>query len=464
MTQSIVDEFDPAPAPAPTVDSEKREVWLHPREDDRLESLRSYGVVDSPAQPGLDNVARLAAVLCETPAAVVSLVEREYQWCAAAYGHVGSAVRTPRSNSICSDAVATESNLIIEDLAAHPRYTDLASAPQKPNMRAYAGVPLIGRDGLPLGTLSVFDWHPRPFTDVQIERLEMMAEQVVARLELQRADRTSGRSGDLVLGDALDARRLRRAIECGEFTIHFQPIVDIRSEAVVAIEALVRWNHPELGMVPPALFLPAMERTGLMIPLGRYVLDTVLRVAAELTHIMGISPMPTFNVNISSSELRSSGLALAIDAALQKYSVDPQILCIEVTETVPLSGDSAIRELEAIRALGVGIAIDDFGSGTATLGQVEALPATSIKIDRQLVLGAARSPRGLQIFRSACFLARDLQLEYCVEGIETASERDLVLQEGVEYGQGWFFASPLDEQHLLAFLSAKKTTRRTSTH
>ncbi len=455
LNATVDDQPDDAPIAGPLQESVG--VWLHPREEDRLESLHSYGVLDAPIEPGLEDVARLAAAVCGASAAVVSLVDRDYQRFVATHGLVQKVIETPRIDSICSDAVATESKLILEDAAGHPRYARTALVAGDPHVRAYAGVPLIGRDGLPLGTLCVLDWHPRTFSDIQIEHLEILAEQVVIRLELQRVDRASGRSDGLQLSDALDARRLRRAIEDGEFTVLFQPIVDMRTDAVAAIEALVRWNHPELGLVPPALFLPAMEQTGLMIPLGRYVLRTALSVAAELRHLMGNAHVPTFNVNISSSELRSPGLAAAIGIALADHDLAAETLCIEVTETAPLPGASAIQELEMIRTMGVGIAIDDFGSGTATLGQVEALPATAIKIDRELVLGAERSERGMQILHAACCLARDLHLQYCVEGIETMAQRDLLLAEGVEYGQGWLFSTPLDVQQLFTYVTLRGT-------
>lgn len=456
MSNSRVDD-QPDETPLCAVAARSAGVWLHPREDDRLESLRSYGILDTPADPGLGDVARLAAAVCHAPAAVVSLVERDYQWSAASHGLSQTHQRTPRSNSICSDAVATEAILISENIAANPRYASMVFASGDDAVRAYVGIPLIGRDGLPLGTLCVLDWHPRSFSAAEIEHLQILAEQVVARLELQRTDRASGRSRDDVLSDALDARRLRRGIERGEFTVHFQPIVNMRTEAIVAIEALVRWNHPDLGMVPPALFLPAMERTGLMIPLGRHVLETTLTLATQMKRIVGDGPLPTFNVNVSGSELRSPGLATEIAAALRDHDLEPRMLCVEVTETMPLPGASAIEELEMIRALGVYVAIDDFGSGTATLGQVEVIPANAIKIDRELVLGAERSERGRQILRSACDLARNLRLEYCVEGIETTSQRDLLLEQGVEYGQGWLFSAALTKRQLFAYVRAKGT-------
>ncbi len=435
-------------------------VWLHPREDDRLESLRSYDISHSHKTLCLDDIARLAAALCDAPAAMVNLVEYDHQWSAGVHGVNDASTRSSRSDSICSDAVATEARLILHDAAAHARYSSTALVAGAPHIRAYAGVPLFGRDGLPLGVLCVLDWRPRTFSALQIEHLEILADQVAARLELHRIDREWGRAGEQVLSDALDARHLRRAIEHGEFVLRFQPIVDMRTEEVVAVEALVRWNHPELGMVPPALFLPAMEHTGLMIPLGRHVLTAGLNLAVELRRQAHEGPAPTVNVNISASELRSSGLAHTIESLLRDRDLPPDALCIEITETMALPGVHSVRELEAVRALGVGIAIDDFGSGTATLGQITALPATEIKIDRELSMGAHKSERGLHILRSACSLARDLKLDYCVEGVETTAQRDLLIREGVDYGQGWLFSTPLDAPQLLAYVNLHGTTRR----
>ena len=436
-------------------------VWLHPREEDRLESLASYGVLESPTRPALRGVARLAAAVCDTPAAMVCLVDRHNQWFAATHGLSHSLIGTERIDSICSDAVATESTLVLEDALQHPRYADTALVSGDPHIRAYAGVPLVGRDGLPLGTLVALDWTPRGFSEDQVAHLEILADQVIAQLELQRADRASGRASERVLSDALDARRLRRGIEDGEFVTRFQPIVDMRHGAVVAVETLVRWNHPELGMVPPALFLPAMERTGLMIPLGRHVLKSALDVAVRLAHVMGGAGAPTMTVNISGSELRSPGLAAVIERELRRRDLPPRALCIEVTESMPLPGTCAVRELETIRDLGVEIAIDDFGSGTATLGQVSSLPATAIKIDRDLVVGAEESERGRYILRSARDLARDLDLDYCVEGVETLAQRDLMLAAGIVYGQGWLFSAPVDVPQLTAYVAERGTAPRT---
>ena len=436
-------------------------VWLHPREDDRLESLRSYDLTRSPRSLRLDDLARLAAAVCGTPAAMVNLVERDHQWSTGLHGMNGETFRSPRVDSICSDAVATESNIILENLSIHDRYASNALVMGAPHIRAYAGVPIFGRDGLPLGALCVVDWDQRAFSDVQIEYLEILAEQVASRLELHRVDHDSGRSGEQVLGDALDARRLRHGIEQGEFALQFQPIVDMRTEEVVAVEALVRWMHPELGMVPPALFLPAMENTGLMIPLGRHVLASGLDVALELRRLRRIGPPPTVNINISTTELRSSGLAFSIDSMLAMRGLTPDALCIEVTETSALPGVHSVRELEAVRSRGVDVALDDFGSGTATLGQIASLPVTQIKIDRDLLRGAEKSERGRQILRSASSLARDLGLDYCVEGVETTAQRDLLLEDGVIYGQGWLFSIPLDAPQLLAYVAKNGTTLRT---
>ncbi len=305
--------------------------------------------------------ARLAALACAAPAAMVCLVGEEHLWVKAGYGLRAMSSHPPRANSPCSDTVALESTLVVEDAASDEAYTDSLFVLGGPKIRAYAGVPLVGRDGLPLGTLCVLDWRPRAFSGAQLENRAALAERVVTRLELRRVDRAMGRDRDALLADALDPVRLRQAIDEGEFACCFPPIVCLDSGHAGAFEALVRWCHPSLGVIPPALFLPAMERTGLMHALGRSVLHGALDLAAELGATDGGEVFPKVAVNVSGTQLETPGFADEVAEALSARNLPAHSLCVEVTESVPLERGGAAA---ALRALGVGIALDDDGAGT----------------------------------------------------------------------------------------------------
>ncbi len=426
-----------------------RTVWWHPREADRLASLASYKILDTRSEAPYDSAVQLAATLCAAPAAMVTLVDDDRQWFKASIGLAGMGCETPRIDSVCSDAVALESRLVIEDARKNPRYAANRLVSGPPFIRAYAGVPLIGRDGLPLGTICVVDTRPRRFTATQLGSLEAMALNVVTHLELRRVDGLLGRDPARLLDDALDPLRLRRAIDTGEFVSRFQPIVDMQTGEPRAFEALVRWSHPELGEIPPALFLPAMERTGLMRSLGRSVLADALDLARALEAQERWIPVPRVAVNVSGTEFDAPGLAGEIADSLHVRSVAPAALCVEVTETAPFETGRAAAEIAELHRLGVGVALDDFGSGTATVGKIVDLPVTAVKLDRSLAT-AMDSPRARAVVASTVHMATEIGFELSGEGIETARQRDELVGLGVTVGQGWLFSRALEPAQVLA--------------
>ena len=423
-------------------------VWRHRSEEERLESLASYHILDTPPEPAYDAAARLAARVCDAPAGMVSLVDHDRQWLKAVYGLEPLRGELARAHSVCSDAVALGSVLVLEDTLAAPRYAAHPLVAGAPGVRAYAGVPLIGRDGLPLGTICALDWRPRAFTPDELENLAALAEGIVAQLELRRSDRASGRLAETLLADARDARRLRRAIEEGEFFCRYQPIVDMATGAALAFEALVRWQHPVCGELGPASFLPAIERTGLMRALGRRVLADAVDLAAALRVHTTTGRAPAVTCNVSGGAFDIPGFADEVAAALRQRAVPATSLTIEVTESVPFCEKAATRELRALAEMGVLIALDDYGQGTATAGRLAELPIGVVKLDALLATGLD-SPRTRAVVASTVALAEEIGVSLIGEGIETRRQRDELCALGVRIGQGWLFDPPLTRADVL---------------
>ncbi|MDA8033863.1 MAG: EAL domain-containing protein [Actinomycetota bacterium] len=447
-------DLDRTPAGGPDGPS----VWYHRNEQDRLASLASYRILDTDPEPPYDAVARLAAAVLGAPAAMVTLIDEDRQWCKAVHGLPTELREVDRAVSFCSDAVALESPLVVEDAPATPRYAANALVTGQPGIRAYAGVPLIGRDGLPIGALCVLDWRRRTFSRAQLDDLAALAGSVVTHLELRRVDRTTGRDPGELLADALDPRRLRAAIDRGELVNRYQPILDMSTGEPYAFEALVRWNHPELGVIPPALFLPAMERTGLMHALGRAVLAGALDLVTDLRGTSLLDWSPKVAVNVSGTQLMPAGLAASVADALSERRLDPDVLCVEVTESVPVQG-AAVEELGELHRLGVGIALDDYGAGTATAGKVLDLPLTALKLDRSLAGSVHQSSRSHAVVRSTFQMAGQIGLEVICEGIETTDQLQALVALGATLGQGWLFSPPLGANHVAPYLAVFRSLR-----
>lgn len=430
----------------------RHEPSMQSYEADRLESLRSYGVFGTASERTYDGLTRLAAHLCRTPIALISLSGENQQWAKSLYGSPFPP-QVPRRMAFSQDVVESGRQLVIPDTTRNPKFAANPLVTAEPHIRAYAGVPLIGRDGLPLGALCVLDRRPRRFTAGQLEGLQLLAEQIVTQFELRRLDHSVGGAAGALLSETTDALRLRRALDNHELHPHFQPIVDLRNGKCVAVEALLRWEHPELGLVPPAMFLRAIESSRLIIPVGRLVLDESLDLLAELRADTRLPEGFSVSVNVSGAQLREPGLAEAVLSAVHRYGVPPRALALELTETQPIDNPAnACRELATLREAGVQLALDDYGVGWSALSRLLELPFTALKLDRVLVSGLPADRRSAAIAQSTMRLADDMGLTVVCEGVETEDQRQALLAMKATRGQGWLFGRPMGRASVRSFL------------
>jgi diguanylate cyclase (GGDEF)-like protein len=256
--------------------------------------------------------------------------------------------------------------------------------------------------------------------------------------------------------DHFDARGLallgevRGALERGEFVLHYQPKIGMRSRRITGVEALVRWNHPRQGMLPPPSFIPLVEQTALVGPLTLYVIDRALaQLVAWREHGVHLE----MAVNLSARNLRDPELPSQIAALLARHEIPARQLIVEVTESAAmLDPERAVAVLEALRISGVGVSIDDFGTGNASIEYLAKLPASELKIDRSFVTDMLENARADAIVRSTIDLAGNLELRVVAEGIETEAVLERLAALGCDVGQGYFISRPQPAEELTAQL------------
>ena len=242
---------------------------------------------------------------------------------------------------------------------------------------------------------------------------------------------------------------LRAAIENQDFTIHYQPLLDLHSDQVTGFEALIRWHHAERGMISPADFIPLAEETGLILPLGLWVLNKACQDAARWPDHLKVA------VNISPAQLMAAGVTEIIAAALLNSGLSPHRLQLEITETAVMeNADKAFDILRRLRATGVEIAMDDFGTGYSSLSSLRNFPFNKIKIDRSFINDLTTSPQSRAILRAIISLAKTLGMTTTAEGVETAEQLAIVRAEGCSEMQGYFFSKPKPLEYLGEFLRA----------
>ncbi len=251
--------------------------------------------------------------------------------------------------------------------------------------------------------------------------------------------------------------QLEASLERGDFLIHYQPVVELVSGAVVGAEALVRWRQPDGRVAPPAEFVPLAEETGLILALGQHVLDSACREAAGWTRSLPDQSL-SIAVNVSSRQLQESGFASGVAATLARSGLSPDLLVLELTESALLDdGQVTSDSITQVKALGVRLALDDFGTGYSSLSHLRRFPIDILKIDRSFVDGIDGGEQGERtLVRSIIRLAHSLKLETVAEGVERAEQLVQLRALGARLGQGFYFARPMEAQAFVDHVRAEE--------
>ena len=248
---------------------------------------------------------------------------------------------------------------------------------------------------------------------------------------------------------------LRHALERGEFVLHYQPKVDIASGRITGMEALVRWLRPESGMVSPAEFIPLAEETGLIVPIGAWV----LRAACERNRAWQQQGMPPLRVavNLSARQFVQANLVSEVARVLDTSGLAPAALELEITESMVMDNpERAIQTLRQLKSMGVALAIDDFGTGYSSLGYLKRFPINTIKIDRSFIKDIPRNSDDATITRTIVDMTHNLRLKVVAEGVETAAQLEFLREHGCDEMQGYYFSRPLDEEAFLLLVQAQQ--------
>ena len=256
---------------------------------------------------------------------------------------------------------------------------------------------------------------------------------------------------------------LRRALERGELVLYYQPQIDLISGVVEGVEALIRWRHPEFGMISPARFIPVAEESGLIVPIGQWVLREACRQAAIWRETAGAKVRVA--VNLSALQFKRDDLEQSVINALEESGISPTLLELELTESILISDtQSVLATVKRLKALGVQLSIDDFGTGYSSLSYLKRFEVDRLKIDQSFVRDLATDRDDAAIVHAIIQMARSLELTTIAEGVEDEAALDRLRSYGCNVAQGYFFARPMPAQELLNYLTKPAIIFNFSSH
>nr|WP_321984293.1 EAL domain-containing protein [uncultured Lichenicoccus sp.] len=399
-------------------------------EKKRLASLYRTGLLEGFAEQRIQALTELASRMLNRPAAALSLITSERQLLRA--GVNLKLTSTTRDESFCGHTILQpDQPMIVEDALLDPRFADnpLVTSRRLP-IRFYAGVPVRTSDGQPVGALCVLDHVPGVISAAEIIILRKIAEEIEVIIHENQAD-TVEFSGLL--------HELQQALIAGDLLLQWQPIKDMRTMQTRGHEALVRWLRADGSMMRPDGLIPLAISSGLITRLDRFVLRAACARAAAQPDGQEIS------VNISGTwlGLKRAALAEVVAQTLAKTSLAPDRLTIELAEGVIVRDPvRALQEMEELRAVGVKLALDNFGTGMSALGYVEGYPFQTLKLDRAVVAGIGKSARAEAIVYSVIRLAHELDKTVCAVGVENARQFAFLSAEGCDMAQGEMIGKP----------------------
>jgi len=244
---------------------------------------------------------------------------------------------------------------------------------------------------------------------------------------------------------------MHQAIEKNQFEIYYQPIVDAKSQEVVSAEALIRWNHPEYGLIAPYIFIPIMEKTGFIVEIGKYVLEEVLKQQKrwELFKFRQID----VSINITLFEIESEGFVENVEKQLQYHQVNPSLIKFEITEgSAMISEESTLKQFMEIKKMGIGISLDDFGTGYTSFVYMKKFPADVLKIDKTMIDYILTNKEDQNIVKAMIELGHSLGMKIVAEGIENKRMYDLLTSYDCDMIQGYYFSKPVPVFEFQKFL------------
>ncbi|MGH1484228.1 MAG: putative bifunctional diguanylate cyclase/phosphodiesterase [Geminicoccales bacterium] len=277
-----------------------------------------------------------------------------------------------------------------------------------------------------------------------------------ALYQAKRDGRCTFRFFEPGMNEALRSRRmleqdLRQTIDNDGFKLHYQPLFDLREQRITGYEALLRWQHPERGNIPPDEFIPLAEETGLILPISEWVLRTACREAKSWEQPLKVA------VNLSAVQFSQSDVVASVQAALEVSGLSPEMLELEITESLLMNDtERVLAELHRLRDLGISIAMDDFGTGYSSLAYLWRFPFDKLKIDRSFVTDLDSDPKVAEIVQTIISLGQTLKLSVTAEGIETAQQADALTVQGCDLGQGFFLGRPLPASDLAHLTGTSK--------
>lgn len=421
-------------------------------EPNQLLEASHEGVLDSPEEEALAEIAALVRLVAGTPISTISLLDENRQ-CFRSCTGLGAEDK-PQHLSFCSQTTLQSTPLIIEDALDDERFRDTAHVRERPNIRFYAGFPLISATGLALGSLCAVDSKPHQLSGEQLDALERLARLVVQLLEIKGQSRLQKRSQqDLELES-----ELRHGLSLGQLEPHFQPLFDLRTRAVMGFEVLARWRSQSGELLLPSAFLPAVERAELMADLDLQMIAQAIACSHELAQLQGEQPQ-LLSLNLSSPLLENSQQLQRLHTVIDHNPL-PQHwrLQLEVLEGHLQQNETVLQQhLQSLHRRGVALAIDDFGTGYSSLGRLNSFPFSSLKVDMSFVkLLNAKENASNRILEVIAAMAQALDLHTTAEGIETEEQLQWLMEHGLDWGQGYLIAKPMPLLATLDFLRCRQ--------
>jgi EAL domain-containing protein (putative c-di-GMP-specific phosphodiesterase class I) len=424
-----------------------------------------------------DDVARISSlraaqtllhVVCQVTgvrfAAIAKLTENHWIACAVRDGieiglRPGDAIALDQT--ICQFVKQSGAPVIIDNLPEDQRFKSIHKY-VIPGMQSYISVPVRLADGRFFGSLCAAGPQPLSLSAPQnIAMFEMFADMLgmhlsashkITQLKTRKDNFFTPAPHDHLKNHSEIQADLRNAITRNEFVLMYQPMVRLADGQITGAEALLRWRHGSRGLLTPDKFIPAAEATGLILPIGQWVLQTACKQAASWASKIPVA------VNVSAVQFHSSPLATQISAALQAAKLPPSRLAIEITESVLLLDNKQTQQtIAALDKIGVTIAMDDFGAGYSSLRYLQKFPIGKIKIDKQFTQSAAGHLQSREIIKAIVALGKGLGASICAEGAETTPQLTALAELGVAEVQGFALYKPMTAQNFAALLQTQES-------